>query len=236
MPTWMKIAPTSAATNRSGWKWCSNPASAVPTSTGAIAAGSVRSRAAISQIRTALIGPCYARRGNFEKSGRALLQVGVAPLLRLLGHVEEQVGVVGELLDAGHPVLVGVEARLHHPQRERRDLQHLPAPLTVSASSSLERHDGVDQTHLERLLGVVLAAQEPDLLGLLGADQPGQFAGAEAAVERADLRDRPDRSGRCRRRSSGRRRCAARGRRRSPSRRPSRRSASAAGASGRAGR
>ena len=36
----------------------------------------------------------------------------------------------------------------------------------------VERHDRVDEPHLERLLRVVLAAQEPDLLGLLRADEP----------------------------------------------------------------
>ena len=74
MPTWMKIAPTSAATKRRGWKMCCQPASAVPTRTGAIAAGSVRMRAAISQMRiplgvAALVVVIYARWGNFAKSG-----------------------------------------------------------------------------------------------------------------------------------------------------------------------
>jgi hypothetical protein len=39
------------------------PASAVPTSTGAIAAGSVRGRAAISQIRNPVTVSFSARRG-----------------------------------------------------------------------------------------------------------------------------------------------------------------------------
>jgi hypothetical protein len=39
----------------------------VPTSTGATAAGSVRGRAAMSQMCTRR---AYGRRGNFEKSGR----------------------------------------------------------------------------------------------------------------------------------------------------------------------
>ena len=47
------------------------PASAVPTSTGATAAGSVRGRAAISQMRAALRRRrrAHGRRGNREKSG-----------------------------------------------------------------------------------------------------------------------------------------------------------------------
>ena len=53
---------------------------------------------------------------------------------------------------------------------------------------ALERHDRVDEAHVERLLRVVLPAEEPDLLGALLADLAGEQARAEAAVERADLR------------------------------------------------
>src|SRR6201986_4804901 len=107
----MKIAPSSAATNRSGWNTWEKPAQAVPTSTGATAAGSVRSRAAISQIRTPLgiaaAGVLTARAPpaslgpprELREVDRPPLEVGVAALLRLFAHVEEQVGVVGELLD-----------------------------------------------------------------------------------------------------------------------------------------
>ena len=45
------------------------PAAAVPTSTGAIAAGSVRGRAAISQILIGRSAGRSRRFGNFEKSG-----------------------------------------------------------------------------------------------------------------------------------------------------------------------
>ena len=60
----MKIAPSSAATNAPARNVPSVPASDVPTRTGAMAAGSVRSRAAMTQMRT-----IYGRRGNLEKSG-----------------------------------------------------------------------------------------------------------------------------------------------------------------------
>ena len=82
------MLPSSAATNASGRKTSSDAASAVPTSTGATAAGSVRGRAATSQSRngagppeiwlSAAAGPSpwrtfgkghYGRRGNLEKSG-----------------------------------------------------------------------------------------------------------------------------------------------------------------------
>src|SRR3954453_16672766 len=53
----MKIEPISAHANRSGLKVPSVPASAVPTSTGAAAAGSVRGRDATSQSRSGLTAP-----------------------------------------------------------------------------------------------------------------------------------------------------------------------------------
>src|SRR6476619_1154469 len=113
----MKIEPIRAAMKaptRGSSPACSI-AAAVPTRTGAIAAGSVRGRAAISQIRNS--GPL-----------RVLAEVRAAPLLTLLGHVEEQRRVMGELLDPGQPVLGGVEARLEQSQREGGEGGHLPAP------------------------------------------------------------------------------------------------------------
>src|SRR5579872_4717526 len=113
----MKIAPSSAARNASARKCPAPSASEVPTSTGATAAGSVRTRAAITQMRTALVaGECpeaglslvaatLCPSGEAGEVGGALLLVGLAPLLGLLAHVEQQVGVVGELLHAGEPVL-----------------------------------------------------------------------------------------------------------------------------------
>ncbi len=49
--------------------------------------------------------------GELREVGYALLLVGVAAFLGLLATVEEEVSVVGELLDAGVTILVGVEAR-----------------------------------------------------------------------------------------------------------------------------
>src|SRR4051812_10045669 len=119
----MKIEPISAHTKRSGLNVPSVPARAVPTSTGATAAGSVRGREATSQSRSGLTAPraaagsrCSAAAGSrsgaaagparsralreLAEVGLSLLAVGVTALLRLLGHVEEEVGVVRELLDA----------------------------------------------------------------------------------------------------------------------------------------
>src|SRR3954453_22678302 len=165
----MKIEPINALMNRSGLNVPSVPASAVPTSTGATAAGSVRGRAATAHRRRAPTrsGPLRA----LAEVGRALLAVRVASLLRLLRCIEEEVGVVRELLDAGQAVLGGVEAGLQQAQGEGGELQHLAAPLDRLLLEPLERHDRVHEPHLERLLGVVLAAEEPDLLRLLRADQ-----------------------------------------------------------------
>src|ERR1035438_4172679 len=123
----MNSAPSSAATSLSGGNPPPTPPSPVPTSTGATAAGSVRGRAAISQIlippgidaaaEAAISATSEPTRPlgsprELREVSRTLLQIGVPALLGLLAHVEEQVGVVGQLLNPGQAILVGVEARL----------------------------------------------------------------------------------------------------------------------------
>src|SRR6476659_8458118 len=143
----MKIAPSSAATNASGRKRPVPSASEVPTSTAAIAAGSVRRRAAITQMRSVLtLRPLRESR----EVGLALLAVGVPSLLGLLVSVEQEIRVVGELLDARQAVLGRVEARLQQPQRERGHGEHLAAPGHGLGLEALERDDRVDEAHLER--------------------------------------------------------------------------------------
>src|SRR5437764_4012118 len=178
----MNTAPSSAATKARAWKWLAPSASDVPTSTGATAAGRVRRRAAITQMRTA---PTLSPLGKAGEVRRALLAVGVASLLCLLACVKEEVGVMRELLDAAQAVLGGVEAGLQQPQREGRHREHLATPADCLLLERRERHDRVDEAHLERLLGAVLAAEEPDLLGLLGPAEIGEEPRADAAGERA---------------------------------------------------
>src|SRR3954469_1709155 len=151
----MNSAPSSAATKVRGLNVPPVAASAGPTSTGATAAGSVRGRAAISQMCSGLkdSGPL----GELREVGLAALLVGLAPLLRLLGGVEEEVGVVRELLDAAQPVLVGMEARLQQSQRERREREHLPAPRHGLVLEPVERPHRVHEPHLQRLPRVVAA-------------------------------------------------------------------------------
>ena len=65
VPIWMKIEPISAATKAPtrGSFPAHSTAAAVPTNTGAIAAGSVRGRAAISQILMGVAGTARSRAG-----------------------------------------------------------------------------------------------------------------------------------------------------------------------------
>src|SRR5688500_12233325 len=140
----MNSAPSSAATNAPARNWSSHTASAVPTRTGATAAGRVRTRAAITQMRTGESGTAR----ELREVRRALLLVGLAALLGLVGGVEEEVGVVGQLLDAAQAVLGGVEAGLQQPQREGGEGQHLATPGDGLGLQVLQRHDRVHQAHL----------------------------------------------------------------------------------------
>jgi hypothetical protein len=97
---------------------------------------------------------------------------------------------VRELLEAGVAVLVRVEARLGEPEREGGEREHLAAPRDGLLLEPVERHDRVHEPHLEGLVRVVLPAEEPELLGLLRADEVAQERGAVAAVPGADARPR----------------------------------------------
>src|SRR5512132_1585138 len=122
----MPSATTRAASARQGTGGSVEAAAAVPTSTGQTAATRVRGRAPRSQTFIATrSGPA----GELGEVGTALLAEGVAALLGLLGHVVEQGGVAGKLLDAGQAVGVGVEAGLEQPQRQRALGEDLAAPL-----------------------------------------------------------------------------------------------------------
>src|SRR4051794_34249602 len=188
----MKMLPSSATMKppTRGRSPLSYTAAEVPTSTGAIAAGRVRTRAAITQIRSGLMSPAPASRAlrGLAEVRLAALLVGVAPLLALLGHVEEKRRVVGELLEAGDAVLVGVEAGLEQAQGHGGEGQHLATPGDGLALQVGERDDCVHQTHLPGFLGLVEAREKPEFLGLLHPDVADQQACPEAAVKAADPR------------------------------------------------
>src|SRR5436305_13270 len=185
----MKTEPIRAARNAPalGSFPAHSTAAAVPTSTGAMAAGNVRGRAAITQILMRWLRPSRPPR-EFREVRCSLVLEGLTALGRLLAAVEEQVGVVGELLDPGVTILMRVEAGLDQAQGEGGEGEHLAAAGNRLRLEPVERHHLVDQAHLARLLGVVLAAEQPELLRLLGADEVAQQRGAEAAIPGADPR------------------------------------------------
>ena len=78
---------------------------------------------------------------------------------------------------------VGVEGLLQEAQRGRRQGEDLIGIAAHLARQPGERHDAVDEPPPLRLLGAVLAAQEPDLAGALLPHDAGEIAGAEAGVE-----------------------------------------------------
>src|SRR5215212_4470515 len=112
----MNSAPSSAATKVSGLNVPCVAASAVPTSTGATAAGSVRGRAAISQMWK--VGLSSRPLGELGEVRPSLLPIRVAALLRLFRHVEEERRVARQLLDPGQAVVGRVHRGLQHAQRE----------------------------------------------------------------------------------------------------------------------
>ena len=88
----------------------------------------------------------------------------------------------------GLPVEVGVQSGLEEANGNRAFAEDFARPLHALGFQLIDRDDGVDQPHVERLLRVVLAAQIPDFARLLLPDNRGQIARAVAAVEAADFR------------------------------------------------
>ena len=103
VPIWSSTAAASVAAKTSGRNRSSTLlAAAAPTSTGATAASSVAGRTAVSQCdhgiaRRKRALPVTARSSGQPRETRevrlALLQEGIAALLRLLAQVEEERGV-----------------------------------------------------------------------------------------------------------------------------------------------
>src|SRR4051812_30775431 len=187
----MKTAPRSAKTNDGQSTFESMQASAVPTSTGVTAAASVFGRAARSQGFMAAPPErmCVSRKSRELLEIRLpLLHVCVASFLRFLGEVVEQRRVAAEIEEAELAVAVGVHRGFQETQRHRSERQHLAAPFQRLLFELRQRDDGVDETHIERLLRVVLAAEEPDFARFFLADDAREVRRAEASVERADAR------------------------------------------------
>src|SRR5437868_2023082 len=83
----------------------SRAAAAVPMSTGETAATSVAGRAPCHQSARPLLGSP----GELSEVWLSPADIGVTTFLRLLAHVVEKGGVARQLLDAGEPVVGGVE-------------------------------------------------------------------------------------------------------------------------------
>ena len=71
--------------------------------------------------------------------------------------------ITGELLKSCLSVAVGVVSRLQKTERRWTVLQHLATPLHGLFFESLKRHHRIYQAHVQRLLGIVLAAEIPYL-------------------------------------------------------------------------
>src|SRR5438045_4752726 len=152
---------------------------AVPTRTGATDAARVAGRTADHQTWNGLsagvaTGIASGPLGKLREVRRAFLNVCVATLLGFLAHVVEERRVARQLLDAGEPVVGGVHAGLDHAQRQRAQLEDAAAPYDRFFFEVGQRDNLVDQAHIERLLGVVLLTEEPDLTPLLLADSASQ--------------------------------------------------------------
>src|SRR5215472_618102 len=175
---------------RSWWSWA---ATEVPARTGDTEAASVAGLAA-SHVTRAGLGRAGMGRGSSGspweacKVWFALLNVCVTALLGLLAQVVEQRRVPGQLLDAGQTIVCCVHSRLDHSQCQRAVLEHLARPGQGLLCEPFQRDHLVDESHLQRLLSVVLLAYKPDLARLLLANDSGEQSRAVAPIEATHTR------------------------------------------------
>ena len=108
--------------------------------------------------------------GVFVEIGLTLFEEGVAALLGLVHGVVEHGGVAGQLLDARLAIEFGIEARLNHSESERRVFHHALSPRHAGIFKLGQRHNLIDEPHLECLLGGIFLAEEPNLPRLLLPD------------------------------------------------------------------
>ena len=154
-------------------------ASAVPTSTGATAAGSVRGRAAISQMRAAVArAPLTAGAGTREVRACASpcrrRAPPAPPRCRRTGGWRRARAAGCRAKPSSCAWKLAFSSRSANGESASISRHHCDGLLL----EPLERHDRVDEPHVERLLRVVLAAQEPDLLRLLRPDEARRAAPA----------------------------------------------------------
>ena len=119
--------------------------------------------------------------------GLALFKESTAALLCFVKAIVEHRGIAGKFLNASLPVEFSIEASLDHTQCKGRTFHHRLSPKDALVFELCQRHHLVDKPHLEGFLCVVLPTEEPNLAGLLLADDARQIARAEACIERAYL-------------------------------------------------
>src|SRR5947209_12620585 len=120
--------------------------------------------------------------------GLALLQEGILALLTLFGHVVEHGGVASQFLNTGKAVRVRVESRFEEAQGKRAFLQYLAGPLYGLFFQALKGHDSVDQSHVEGLLGCILATEIPDLTGFFVSHDACHLGSTPTGVKAANFR------------------------------------------------
>ena len=121
--------------------------------------------------------------GEAAEIGRTFLKEGVTSLLSFLAHVEEAGGVARQFHQPRLAVFVSIHGGLDEADRCGGIREDFPAPGHGFLFQAFEGYDRVDHAHVQGLLRVVLAAEEPDFAGLLLADHPGEVGGAVAGVE-----------------------------------------------------
>src|SRR5579859_3077903 len=104
-----------------------------------------------------------------------------------LGQIVKQGSVPGKLLHSHRAVGVGIDRHLQEADSQRAFFQDFACPLDAFILKLLKRHDLVDQSHLKGFLGIILAAQIPDLARSLVPYHASQEAHPIARIKTADL-------------------------------------------------
>ena len=108
-------------------------------------------------------------------------------LLAFLTHVVKKRGIAGEIEQTHLAIAIGIESGLETAQRERRVRKHFAAPLQGFFFQISERHHGINESHVERLLSIVLTAEIPNLTSFFLTNDACQITGTESAIERANF-------------------------------------------------
>src|SRR5713226_4449264 len=129
---------------------------------------------------------CLRQTRKPGKIGLALLQVGIFSLLTLFGHIVEHCCIAGEFLNTRQAIGIRVESRFQEAQRNRAFLKYLPCPLYGFFFQALQRHDGVDQSHIQGLLSCILPAEIPDLASLFMTNDTCHVGSPPTGIKTAD--------------------------------------------------